>query len=123
MTKKNKSNKNMQNIKNEKMQNTMRLFKLNNKGLSPLFATVILIGFALILGSLILKLGGNLQTTAKAIGECRNFNILQIDAKTTSPKVCFGQYGELNTNYKTQKVSSLDIKYDNNNNYLIQVNG
>jgi len=94
---------------------------MNNKGLSPLIATVILIGFAIALGTLILKLGANVSTTAVKFGECRDFNILQIDAQTTNPQVCFNEYKKMNDPITEETVNNLNIKYDNNNKYILNV--
>lgn len=94
---------------------------MNNKGVSALFATLILIGFAIGLGTIILKMGAGLGTTASSIGECRNFNILQIDAQTSTPSVCFGEYKEMTKPINEQNINALNIKYDNNNKYILQI--
>jgi len=94
---------------------------MNNKALSPLIATLILIGFAIALGSIILKFGANISTTATQLGECRSFDILQIDARTTNEKVCFNEYISMNQPVQKDSVNGLDIIYDDQNKYLIQV--
>jgi len=94
---------------------------MNKRGLSPLIATLILIGFAIALGSVILKLGSNISTTATQLGECRSFDVLQIDARTSTEKVCFNEYLTMSKNLNQETVNGLDITYDDENKYIIQV--
>lgn len=93
---------------------------MNNKGISPLFATLVLMGFAIGLGTVILHIGSGLGTTSSALGECRNFNVLQIDAQTSSPNVCFGESKKMGP-IKEQNINNLNVKYDNNNKYVLQI--
>lgn len=94
---------------------------MNRRALSPLTATLILIGFAILLGSLILNLGSNISVTATQLGECRDFNILQIDTTTGLPNVCFNEYRIMGTSIAEQNIEELNIKYDRQNKYLIQI--
>ena len=94
---------------------------MNRQALSPLTATIVLIVFAISLGAFILNIGGGLDTTAPVMGACRQFSILQIDARTTTPQVCFGEIMRMTEPVQQQNVNELSINYDTENKYLIRI--
>ena len=85
------------------MQN---IFK-SKKGVSPLIATILLIAFAVALGSVIMNWGLNLDL-GKSQDKCRNVEIRMrnIDAV----EVCFGGFGNIGyINFIIDNTGSIDI--------------
>ncbi len=68
-----------------------KIFKRNKKGVSPLIATVLLIGFTIVLAALVFRFGGNLFRTTTEETACNSLIALQCaqstDIKVTNVKV------------------------------------
>lgn len=84
----------------------LNIFK-SKKGVSPLIATILLIAFAVALGSVIMNWGLNLDL-GKSSDKCRNVDIKirNID----SVEVCFGGFGKNGyINFIIDNIGSVDV--------------
>lgn len=85
----------------------MRSIFRHKKGVSPLIATILLIAFAVALGSVVMNWGLNLDL-GKSTDKCRNveIKIRNIDVA----QVCFGGFGENGyINFIIDNVGSSDV--------------
>ncbi len=82
--------------------------KINKKGISPLIATVLLIGFTIVLAALVITWGGELfRKTTKNTGETYDFSLL-----------CTTKY---NLEYSAKRLQNnqIEVTAKNNNEYNI----
>ena len=81
------------------------------KGISPLMATLLLIGFAVALGAIVMNWGRGIEETSLQLGECRDFNVLELDV-FGQPKVCFNQISKLGDNTVSQNIGKINVDAD-----------
>jgi len=84
----------------------LSIFK-SKKGVSPLIATILLIAFAVALGSVVMNWGLNLEL-GKSADRCRNVEIKVRDMGIT--EVCFGGFGSNGyINFIIDNTGAIDI--------------